>query len=276
EKGNYKALERDLKNVEKDSSTDIHNDEHCPKHEIEFETDRNSVLEWYSNSAKDSQLNEQSNLDSCCYQNEIVARKVVENKDSVMQNYQHLVLENLDKACDNWNKRVNEFKKLIQDDSKAIEEPQPVKPEEVLPPDNKEYSLVSCCQSRNSSKKEKLSKESILFKWYSTCRKERTLYQVEQLKIDENEALQLLPILDFCNQIFDPGGKFCFKIIKPIFRSISFFVNISTSFGRIKRLSDPQISSEVLTAFSTSIRRETTKTIFGNLSFFVDISYENA
>ncbi|CAG8827441.1 14710_t:CDS:2, partial [Gigaspora rosea] len=94
----------------------------------------------------------------------------------------------------------------------------------------------------------------------------------EQLKIDENEALQLLPILDFCNQIFDPGGKFCFKIIKPIFRSISFFVNISTSFGRIKRLSDPQISSEVLTAFSTSIRRETTKTIFGNLSFFVDIS----
>ncbi|CAG8801221.1 4699_t:CDS:2, partial [Gigaspora rosea] len=28
EKGNYKALERDLKNVEKDSSTDIHNDEH--------------------------------------------------------------------------------------------------------------------------------------------------------------------------------------------------------------------------------------------------------
>src|SRR6185437_13693152 len=111
-----------------------------------------------------------------------------------------------------------------------------------------------------------------------------------------NEALQLLPILDLCNQIFDPGGKFCFKIIKPIFRSISFFVNISTSFGcrnmkhisfysqksslqfllylilGRKRLPDPQISSEVLMAFLTSIRRETTKTIFGNLSFFVDIS----
>ncbi|CAG8640046.1 2335_t:CDS:1, partial [Dentiscutata heterogama] len=199
EKDNYESLEQNLKSIEKYSPTSIHTDENCPQHEIDLEKDENSVLECCSNSAKDSQLNEQSDLDS--YRME--AKKVVENKDPDIQNYQHFALENLNKACDDWNKRVNEFKKLIQDNSKAIEDPQPVKSEEFLTPDNKKHSLVSCCQSKSSFKKEKLSKDEKLFKWYSNCRKERTLYQVKQLKIDENEALQLLPILDLCYQIFD-------------------------------------------------------------------------
>ncbi|CAG8764327.1 7002_t:CDS:2, partial [Gigaspora rosea] len=71
EKNNNEALEQNLKSVEKDSSTGISNDEHYSQYEFDIKEDKNSVLEWCSNSAEDSQLNEQSDLDSY----RIVAKK---------------------------------------------------------------------------------------------------------------------------------------------------------------------------------------------------------